>query len=70
MKEQVKKWMGSPPIKCDICKGTLGSVFYDCATKLGQWGILCHSCWKQHAIGIGTGRGQKYNTKTLVKLAG
>jgi len=65
----IKRWLGTPPTTCDLCHGTLGKVFYDCATRHG-WGIACHGCFLQHGSGLGTGRGQKYDRKTLVKVAG
>jgi len=65
-----RRWNGTPPTQCDICRGTLGSVFYDGATKHGPWALMCHSCHRQHGRGLGTGRGQKYNTKTLEKVEG
>jgi len=64
------KWSGSKPTDCQVCGGTLGSVFYDAAMKIGQWALMCNSCFKQYGTGLGTGRGQKYNTKTLEKVAG
>jgi hypothetical protein len=66
----VKRWLGPAPTHCDVCSGTLGAVFYDGATKGGPWGILCHACCTYHGRGLGAGRGQKYNRKTLEKTGG
>lgn len=65
-----KKWMGSKPVKCDLCGGELEDVFYDARTTSGPWGILCSMCFAVHGVGIGTGMGQIYNLNTLEKLAG
>ena len=59
-KAQPKKWNGSPPTKCDICKKPTKDYFADARTKMGPWGILCLQCLKDHGVGIGTGKGQTY----------
>jgi hypothetical protein len=62
----------SAPNLCDICRGTLrtGSSFFDGKTVTGPWAWMCSVCFGRHGIGIGTGRGQKYNSKTNEKEAG
>jgi len=35
-------------------------VFIDGATSFGPWGIMCPSCHAQYGMGLGGGRGQKY----------
>ena len=74
MKEK-KKWFGSDPIICDICKIPFNvgknPVFYDAfVPAFGQWGLICNSCFIIHNCSLGTGKGQKYNLKTLEKLEG
>ncbi len=68
--QPVKKWMGSTPTVCDICQKKFEGAFIDAATVSGRWGLLCTSCHKQHGVGLGTGRGQKYNLATLIKVEG
>ena len=64
-------WLGTKPTNCDVCRGTLGSVFYDARLpSYGSWGIICHLCFQAHNCKLGTGYGQKYSTKTLEKLGG
>jgi hypothetical protein len=58
-----RKWMGSQPVHCDVCGGRLGSVFYDVPIA-GKWGLACHGCVTFHKPTMG----QKYDTKTLVKI--
>jgi hypothetical protein len=69
----VKKWNGSWPAKCDMCKTELSnqSVFYDAKTIQGPWALMCPKCFKGLTWELlGTGRGQKYDSKTLEKLEG
>jgi len=64
------KWCGSQPSKCDLCSGRLGKVFYDGKTKMGRWALMCHSCFNYYGCGLGVGKAQKYDTKTLEQVAG
>jgi len=65
-----KRWMGTPPEKCDLCEKKLEEVFVDGKTKQGPWGILCSKCHAKYGCGLGEGLGQKYNLKTKEKLEG
>jgi hypothetical protein len=59
------------PHECGACHGTIGSVFYDCfVPQMGMWADVCHACFKQYKCKLGTGQGQKYDTKTREKLDG
>lgn len=52
-------WSG--PLKaCGICGDEFGSVMYDARTKQGPWGNLCEGCFNAYGVGVGIGRGQKY----------
>ncbi len=55
-------WLGSKPTKCQTCSNKINKVFYDMATTMGPWGILCPTCaLLGPGIGrTGTGFGQKY----------
>jgi len=53
-------WLGTPPTRCDACGFTLARVFLDAATRRGRWGILCPGCHAEIGLGVGTGRGQRY----------
>jgi hypothetical protein len=67
----MSKWNGTKPTQCNACQGELGSIFYDCSVpQMHAWAIVCHACFRAHKCALGTGMGQKYNTKTLEKLAG
>jgi hypothetical protein len=59
-KQQAKYWMGSPPVNCDICHKPFGDSFTDGATTMGPWGNMCSSCFTKFGVGLGTGRGQRY----------
>jgi hypothetical protein len=67
-----KKWHGTWPANCDYCDLPLTnhSTFFDAKTKVGPWGLFCPSCFEMLCLGLGTGYGQKYDSKTLVKLEG
>lgn len=65
-----KKWMGAIPEKCDVCHNEFKDVFIDGATLMGPWGLLCESCHQEVGIGLGIGRGQKYDLKTEMKITG
>jgi hypothetical protein len=68
----VKRWEGTWPADCDICEIDLQvyEVFYDARTRIGSWALLCPDCFEEEGVGLGTGLGQKYDSKTLVKLEG
>ena len=68
--------MGKPvqslpkPEKCDICKRPLkGEEHVDGATQMGPWGNMCMWCYPVYGIGLGTGRGQKFDAN-MNKIAG
>lgn len=68
----MKRWNGTWPAKCDICKRPLNEkpFFFDGATGGGPWALMCPSCHAFYGVGLGTGRGQKYDSKTREKVAG
>jgi hypothetical protein len=70
MQRKPKKWMGSKPTTCDLCHKPLVDQFIDGRTAWGPWGIMCRSCHFAQGTGLGTGRGQLYDLKTLEKLDG
>jgi hypothetical protein len=43
-----------------MCSGGFFGRMYDCRTKGGRWGNLCHGCYMHYGIGLGTGKGQGY----------
>ena len=69
---ETKKWKGTWPAKCDFCHGELTKVdwFVDGRTKQGPWALMCPVCHLMDGVGLGTGRGQKYDSKTLEKIEG
>jgi hypothetical protein len=71
-KEERRKWLGTWPAYCDFCGADLSQlkVFYDAKSRRGLWGLFCHQCYDIGCYGLGTGKGQKYDSKTLVKLEG
>lgn len=67
-----RKWMGTWPAHCDICKKPLDldDHFFDARTKQGPWGLLCERCFDLYGVSLGPGFGQMYNTETLEKEEG
>lgn len=72
-KEGEKKWRGTWPADCQICGINLAEhtkYFIDGATARGPWALMCELCHITHGRGLGVGRGQKYDSKTLKKVGG
>lgn len=68
-----KKWIGRPPTECDICGQNLDETDYFVDGRLfgvTSWAIMCPKCFERYGLGLGTGRGQVYDTETLEKLEG
>lgn len=66
-----KKWMGSLPVTCDVCNRTVTTpTFIDGKTHHGPWALMCESCFAWIGVGLGTGRGQSYNSLTGEKISG
>lgn len=66
-----KKWMGTTPTHCDLCRRTLTQQFVDGRLRSGgQWAIMCPTCHRTLGVGLGTGYGQRYDLKTLEKVEG
>lgn len=59
--EEKKVWSGPQPTHCDMCSKPLHKTFIDGKTKDGPWGILCTGCHALDGVGLGEGRGQKYD---------
>ena len=68
-----KKWFGTWPANCDVCGNNLSTYPYFCDARSndGRWGLFCPQCHEDYCNGrLGTGSGQKYDSKTLEKLEG
>lgn len=53
---------------CDLCKtlhGIIGPASVDGLTVFGPWANMCHECFSQYGVGIGTGQGQVLILKTV-----
>lgn len=76
--KRVIKWMGEDRIECVVCLNfhykttdlTKEEYFVDGKTQMGPWALMCPRCFKLYGVGLGTGRGQKYDSKTLEKVEG
>jgi hypothetical protein len=65
-----KKWMSAPPFNCELCNKPLVRRFVDGKTTMGPWALMCTACHHDQGIGLGEGRGQMYDLKTLEKVGG
>ena len=59
------KWYGEVPTQCEVCGGEIKDDFIDGRTKVGSWANMCPSCHKGFGVGLGVGRGQKYNVRKI-----
>ena len=66
------KWLGTRPETCDVCSCPTEEedYFVDGKTTYGPWGIMCPTCFNEVGIGLGPGKGQKYDVETLEKIGG
>jgi hypothetical protein len=62
------KWQGDK-ITCDFCQ-EVHEWFVDGKTIGGPWAIMCPHHFEFMGVGLGTGRGQKYDAATLEKMEG
>lgn len=70
-----KRWLPGHPGKCQLCGEWLipgeGNTFIDGRMRTtGQWTIMCSDCHTSVGVGLGLGKGQKYDAFTLYKLEG
>jgi hypothetical protein len=65
---ELKQWNGTPPKSCDVCGRTLKQQFVDGKTKMGPWAIMDPVCHKEYGVGLGPGRGQRYDLQTLKQI--
>lgn len=70
------KWLGQSD-RCDICQEDLHPFedkhwFVDGETKtvFKTWALMCARCFEIYGVGLGTGKGQKYDAETMEKIEG
>lgn len=63
-------WAGNTPKNCDVCKTEIKGHFVDGKTRMGPWANMCTSCHKKLGVGLGTGKGQKYEADSGKKVDG
>ena len=73
-------WVGQVPDRCDICNRPFsecrdrrdpeskGETFVDGRTIAGPWANMGEGCFKIHGVGLGTGKGQRWNWITGEKI--
>ena len=72
MKESMhqKYWVSPVPTHCQVCGMILENHFIDGRTFVGYWTIMCLECHSKDGVGLGLGKGQKYEIKTLKRVEG
>ncbi|KKL72817.1 hypothetical protein LCGC14_2081130 [marine sediment metagenome] len=65
-----KSWLSPRPILCQLCDQYLKDIFIDGKTSRGPWVIMCAGCHSMEGVGLGIGKGQKYDLTTLEKMKG
>ena len=55
----VKKWVGSVGY-CNLCHNPIVECFVDGTVRNGGWATMCVECHAEYGLGLGMGRGQKY----------
>lgn len=67
----MSKWLGEVG-RCQNCGDELKVFpnFIDGRTKFGPWALLCPPCHAEIGVGIGLGKGQRYDFSTLEKVEG
>lgn len=53
-------WYGEPPDRCQLCDCEIDAVFIDGVVAGAGWAFMCEKCHVKNGIGLGVGRGQKY----------
>jgi len=53
-------WQGKNPEHCDLCADPIRNVFIDGKTFKGPWATMDEKCHRNFGVGLGTGKGQKY----------
>ena len=69
-----KQWLGNQT-DCDICDWKLDSIlnkqwFVDGRMEDGRWAVMCARCFEMYGVGLGLGKGQKYDVVTKLKIEG
>jgi hypothetical protein len=71
MKNENVMWAGQRPVKCAICQRELKQQFVDgVVAQSGFWAIMCAVCHSRFGMGLGIGRGQRYDLTSLRKVDG
>jgi len=64
------RWVGTNPKTCQICMTPFKGSFIDGGTKGGSWCLMCKECHQLYGVGLGLGKDQEYDMKTLEKILG
>ena len=72
MNFESRKMWGDSLGNCEFCGISFQFTpwFVDGATARGSWGMMCNKCFMLYGKGLGKGLGQKYSSKTKMKIEG
>lgn len=65
-----ERFSGFLPTICSVCKAELDESFVDGRMHTGHWAYMCPGCFEINGIGLGEGKGRKYDAKSGVVLDG
>lgn len=54
---------------CDMCSTKIRDTYIDGKTTMGPWGNMCVRCHGFYGVGLGTGKGQRYQLQPSGKWA-
>ena len=64
------KWFNEHPL-CDFDHShDMKPWFVDGKLQNGPWAVMCSDCYLKHGVGLGNGKGQRYDGTTLEKVDG
>lgn len=55
-----ESWVGLPPSHCNMCDRVFTAEFIDGKTAMGPWANMCGACHYKFGMGLGIGKGQRY----------
>lgn len=62
--KQPTYWLSEVPKSCDICHNEITTTFIDGKTSFGPWANMCGTCHDLYGVGLGIGKGQKYQKQS------
>jgi len=61
MTDNRPRWCSPAPKACDLCGKPVTKTFIDGKVRGSSWACMCRTCWAFNGVGLGTGKGQRYD---------